>query len=77
MTAERERESVNYARERRRVERKLTRVGDSLEFLLLLLVFLLGSLGGSVEPRDGLGNGLVESLLVGSLEVKKAGSKTG
>jgi len=35
---------------------------------LLLLVFLLGSLSGSIQPRDGLSDGLVERFLVGSFE---------
>lgn len=40
------------------------RVGDGLELLLLLLVLLLACLGGSIEPRDRLGDGLVERGLV-------------
>lgn len=44
-------------------------VRDTLEFLLLLRVLVLGSLSRAIEPRDGLGNGLVEGLLVGSLDL--------
>jgi len=50
------------------LRKELTRVGNSFEFLLLLLVFLLGSLSGSIQPGDGLGDGLVERFLVGSFE---------
>jgi hypothetical protein len=44
-------------------------VGDGLELLLLLLVLLLRGLSRSVEPRDRLGDRLLERLLVGSVEL--------
>jgi hypothetical protein len=44
-------------------------VGDGLELLLLLLVLLLRGLSRSVEPRDRLGDRLLERLLVGGVEL--------